>query len=118
MNENTQSCPKCSSSDAYFDGSLWNCPSCFHEWTLNLSHAEEETTDAQIRDAHGNILQEGDSVTVIKDLKVKGSSSSVKVGTKVKNIRLNFNSSDGHNISCKIDGFGAMNLKSEFVKKS
>lgn len=70
-----------------------------------------------IKDAHGNVLQDGDTVTVIKDLKIKGSSSVVKVGTKVKNIRL-ADLGDGHDISCKIDGFGAMNLKSEFVKKS
>jgi len=118
MSQDNQACPKCHSADAYFDGSLWNCPSCFHEWTLQESKPAEATTDDHIRDAHGNILQEGDSITVIKDLKVKGASSSIKVGTKVKNIRLNPDGSDGHNISCKIDGFGAMNLKSEFVKKS
>jgi protein PhnA len=117
MNQTNQNCPKCNSTDGYFDGSFWNCPTCFHEWTLS----ENQTTkvvETQIRDAHGNILQEGDSVTVIKDLKIKGSSSSVKVGTKVKNIKLIADSNDGHNIGCKIDGFGAMNLKSEFVKKS
>ena len=114
-------CPKCKSENAYFDGSLWNCPDCSHEWTASLATADaaggaDADSDA-IKDAHGNILQDGDSVTVIKDLKVKGASSSVKVGTKVKNIRL-VDSSDGHNIACKIDGFGAMNLKSEFVKKA
>ena len=118
MTENAQTCPQCTSADAYFDGSLWNCPTCFHEWTLQENAPSESSNDDQIRDAHGNVLQEGDSVTVIKDLKVKGASSSIKVGTKVKNIRLNPNGSNGHNISCKIDGFGAMNLKSEFVKKS
>ncbi len=118
MQQLKQSCPKCTSTDAYFDGSLWNCPICFHEWTLQEANPTEITNDNSIRDAHGNILQEGDSVTVIKDLKVKGSSSSVKVGTKVKNIRLIQDSTDGHNIACKIEGFGAMNLKSEFVKKS
>lgn len=80
------------------------------------SSTEPATQDNLIRDAHGNVLQDGDTVTVIKDLKIKGSSSAVKVGTKVKNIRLT-DGEDGHNISCKIDGFGAMNLKSEFVKK-
>ncbi|MCC7460020.1 MAG: alkylphosphonate utilization protein [Proteobacteria bacterium] len=118
MTETVQTCPKCNSEDAYFDGSLWNCPSCFHEWVLSDNDETEVAIDTQIRDAHGNVLQEGDSVTVIKDLKIKGSSSSVKVGTKVKNIKLIMDSNDGHNIGCKIDGFGAMNLKSEFVKKS
>lgn len=113
-----QSCPKCNSADAYFDGSLWNCPTCFHEWNLEETKTASESLDDQIRDAHGNVLSEGDSVTIIKDLKVKGSSTSIKVGTKIKNIRLNTNSTDGHNISCKVDGFGAMNVKSEFVKKS
>jgi protein PhnA len=112
-------CPKCSSENIYFDGNLWICPECAHEWTAQQSSAAnvaDEVHDDKVRDAHGNVLSDGDSVTVIKDLKVKGSSSSVKVGTKVKNIRL-VDSADGHNISCKIDGFGAMNLKSEFVKK-
>lgn len=113
-------CPKCSSENIYNDGSLWVCPDCSHE-TISLAPPQDGGGgDAQgfvVRDANGNTLQEGDTVTVIKDLKVKGSSSSVKVGTKVKNIRL-VESSDGHNISCKIDGFGAMGLKSEFVKKS
>lgn len=118
MTETAQTCPKCKSEDAYFDGSLWTCPSCFHEWTIQENSPTEQIQDSQIRDAHGNVLQEGDSVTVIKDLKVKGASSSIKVGTKVKNIRLIQDSTDGHNIACKIEGFGAMNLKSEFVKKS
>lgn len=112
-------CPKCSSEYTYADGNFWICPECAHEWSL---HAAEEKAEAApegntVRDAHGNALSDGDSVTVIKDLKVKGSSSTVKVGTKVKNIRL-VDSNDGHNIACKIDGIGAMNLKSEFVKKS
>ncbi len=109
-------CPKCGAGDSYFDGNFQVCSSCFHEWTPKNADANEEITDSSIRDAHGTVLQDGDSVSVIKDLKVKGSSSVVKVGTKVKNIRL-VESSDGHNISCKIDGIGAMNLKSEFVKK-
>jgi protein PhnA len=88
------------------------CPECAHEWTAEDS--ETESDEKVVRDANGNVLQDGDTVTVIKDLKVKGSSSSVKVGTKVRNIRL----VDGdHDIDCKIDGFGAMKLKSEFVKK-
>ena len=98
------------------------CPDCAHEWVPGTSSNAEtaatpEATDNQVRDAFGNILKDGDSVTVIKDLKVKGASSSVKVGTKVKNIRIT-DGGDGHNIACKIDGFGAMNLKSEFVKKA
>lgn len=93
------------------------CPECFHEWTPeSMEKASEEVTDTSIRDAHGNVLNDGDSVTVIKELRIKGTSSVVKVGTKVKNIRLT-EGDDGHNISCKIDGIGSMNLKSEFVKK-
>lgn len=111
-------CPKCTSENIYQDGNLWVCPECSHEWSpfsdTNIEIAEVlETT---IKDAHGNVLADGDTVTVIKDLKIKGSSSVVKGGTKVKNIRLT-DGDDGHNISCKIDGFGSMNLKSEFVKK-
>lgn len=111
-------CPKCKSENAYFDGSLYVCPDCNFEWTQG-SGAEESDNDEsenKIVDANGNVLQDGDSVTVIKDLKLKGSSSVVKVGTKVKNIRL-VDSSDGHNISCKVDGVGAIHLKSEFVRK-
>ena len=111
------SCPKCSSANVYEDGNLWICPECSHEWTL-LSTPEGSINepDTLVRDAHGVILNDGDSVSVIKDLKVKGSSSTVKVGTKVKGIRI-IESDNGHNIACKIDGIGAMNLKSEFVKK-
>lgn len=112
------SCPKCQSEYTYADGALWICPQCGHEWSqFQQGENEVETApDNQIRDAHGNVLSDGDTVTVIKDLKVKGASSVVKGGTKVKNIRLT-DGGDGHNISCKIEGFGAMNLKSEFVKK-
>lgn len=112
-------CPKCNSANTYSDGHNWVCPECGHEWNPQAPSSESpaEAIDTAIRDAHGNVLQDGDSVTVIKDLKVKGSSSVVKVGTKVKNIRL-VDGADGHNISCKIEGFGAMNLKSEFVKKA
>lgn len=113
-------CPKCNSENIYLDGNLWVCPECSNEWSPHVvpaTKADKESADMAIRDAHGNVLLEGDSVTVIKDLKIKGSSSSVKVGTKVKNIRL-IDEADGHNISCKIEGFGVMNLKSEFVKKS
>lgn len=112
-------CPKCSAEYTYADGNMWMCPQCGHEWSQNDAQESmgEEAIDTQIRDAHGNPLQDGDSVTVIKELKVKGSSSAIRIGTKVKNIRL-VDGDDGHNISCKIDGFGAMNLKSEFVKKA
>lgn len=107
-------CPKCSSPYAYEDGGLLICPECAHEWSPN---AVENNADATrvIKDSNGNVLQDGDTVTVIKDLKVKGSSLVVKVGTKVKNIRL---VEGDHDIDCKIDGIGAMSLKSEFVKKS
>lgn len=105
-------CPVCQSPYTYEDGEFLICPECAHEWSANASEAEE--AQRVIKDANGNVLQDGDSVTVIKDLKVKGSSLVVKVGTKVKNIRL----VDGdHDIDCKIDGIGAMKLKSEFVKK-
>jgi len=104
-------CPKCNSEYTYEDGNLLVCPECAHEWTLE-SEKDEEII---IKDANGNVLTDGDSVTVIKDLKVKGSSNVVKIGTKVKNIRLVYDSD--HDIDCKIDGFGAMSLKSQFVKK-
>ena len=107
-------CPKCGSEYTYEDGNVLICPECFHEWTLEESNNESE--ENVVKDSNGNILQNGDSVTIIKDLKVKGASSDLKRGTKVKNIRL---IDDGiHNIECKIDGFGAMKLKSEFVKKN
>jgi protein PhnA len=107
-------CPECRSEYAYEDGNLYVCPECAHEWGQGESGDGGETT-AAIKDANGNVLSDGDTVTVIKDLKVKGSSLVVKVGTKVKSIRL----VDGdHDIDCKIDGIGAMQLKSEFVKKA
>ncbi|KZE30262.1 protein PhnA [Crenobacter luteus] len=106
-------CPACGSGFTYQDGALYVCPECAHEWSGDAAPAEEAAR--VVRDANGNALADGDTVVVIKDLKVKGSSSVVKVGTKVKNIRL----VDGdHDIDCKIDGFGAMQLKSEFVKKA
>lgn len=108
-------CPKCSSEHVYQDGALWVCPECSHEWSGEAAAAPED--DTSIRDANGNVLADGDSVIVIKDLKVKGSSSTVKGGTKVRNIRLQ-EATDGHNIACKIDGIGQMNLKSEFVRKA
>ncbi len=123
MTQTTQptQCPQCASEDIYADRSLWVCPMCSHEWSANDSVPEpgDETpvVAAGIRDANGQLLQDGDSVTVIKELRIKGSSSVVKVGTKVKNIRLG-DAGDGHDISCKIDGLGAINLKSEFVRKA
>ena len=110
-------CPKCNSEHVYQDRDLWVCPECAHEWSAEGAAAAEAAQEAGVRDAHGNLLVDGDSVIVIKDLKVKGSSSVVKGGTKVRNIRLT-EAADGHNIACKIDGIGAMNLKSEFVKKA
>ena len=112
---NLPNCPKCNSEYTYEDRGLFVCPECAHEWTLESAGAENNEDKLIVKDANGNILNDGDTVTIIKDLKVKGSSSSIKVGTKVKNIRL----VDGdHNIDCKIEGFGAMSLKSEFVKKA
>lgn len=108
-------CPKCQSEYTYQDGDLLICPECSHEWKEGEALVTEE--QEVIKDANGNVLADGDSVTVIKDLKIKGSSSVVKVGTKVKSIRLVPDASDGHNIDCKIDGIGQMKLKSEFVKK-
>lgn len=108
---NLPNCPKCNSKYTYQDQNLYVCPECAHEWNLEIEKNENQNN---FKDANGNVLKDGDSVTIIKDLKVKGSSSVLKIGTKVKNIKL----TDGdHNIDCKIDGFGAMKLKSEFVKK-
>ena len=105
-------CPKCKSEYVYEDGNLYICPECAHEWGQDEEIVDEFAL--VVKDSNGNILQNGDSVTMIKDLKVKGFVFALKKGTKIKNIRL----VDGdHNIDCKIDGFGAMLLKSEFVKK-
>lgn len=106
-------CPECSSEYTYQDRDMYVCPECAHEWSMNAD--EHSADDGKItRDANGSVLVDGDSITVIKDLKVKGSSLVVKVGTKVRNIRL---VNGDHDIDCKIDGIGAMKLKSEFVKK-
>jgi protein PhnA len=110
-------CPQCKSEFTYQDGTLYVCPDCAHEWSDSGASAAAADGVLDIRDAHGNALSDGDSVTVIKDLKVRGSSSVVKVGTKVKGIRL-VDSDNGHNIDCRIEGIGAMQLKSEFVKKA
>ncbi|WP_107841009.1 zinc ribbon domain-containing protein YjdM [Metasolibacillus meyeri] len=111
--ENLPNCPKCNSEYTYEDGTMYVCPECAHEWSATEEGSIEE--GLVVRDANGNLLADGDTVTVIKDLKVKGSSSTLKIGTRVKNIRL---VEGDHNIDCKIDGFGAMKLKSEFVKKN
>jgi len=111
--ENLPNCPVCGSEYTYEDGNMLVCPECANEWVLG---AEAEPVEAEkfVKDANGNVLADGDTVTVIKDLKVKGSSSVLKIGTKVKSIRL---VEGDHDIDCKIDGFGPMKLKSEFVKK-
>ncbi|OHE90090.1 MAG: alkylphosphonate utilization protein [Lysobacterales bacterium RIFOXYA1_FULL_68_6] len=107
-------CPQCQSEYTYEDGALLVCPECGHEWPAQAPAAADEGPRV-VKDANGNVLQDGDSVTVIKDLKIKGSSLVVKVGTKVRNIRL---VEGDHDIDCKIDGIGAMGLKSEFVRKA
>jgi protein PhnA len=108
------SCPQCQSALTYEDGAMFVCPECAHEWP-QVAAPEALEVAKVVRDAHGNVLSDGDMVTLVKDLKIKGSSSVVKVGTKVKIIRL----VDGdHDIDCRIDGIGAMQLKSEFVKKA
>ena len=112
--ENLPNCPKCGYEYTYEDGSLLVCPDCGYEWNPNEESEEEKLI---VKDANGNILQDGDSITIVKDLKVKGSSSGIKVGTKIKGIRL-VESDDGHNIDCKVPGVGAIKLKQEFVKKS
>lgn len=108
-------CPKCESGYAYEDRDNYICPECAHEWSVNVAANTEDV----VKDSNGNVLVSGDSVSVIRDLKVKGSSSVVKVGTKVKNIRVleADHVVDGHDIDCKIDGFGAMKLKGSVVKK-
>jgi protein PhnA len=114
MSDDSILCPNCKSPYAYSTGSLMVCPDCNHEWNPEET-TEEISTDNVVKDANGNPLQDGDTVVIVKDLPVKGAPKPIKAGTKVKNIRL----TDGdHNIDCKIDGFGAMALKSEFVKKA
>lgn len=113
-------CPKCNSEYTYQDQDNYICPECAHEWSSSSPQqelVETNTVSSEIKDANGTLLQNGDSITVIKFLKVKGSSEVLKAGTKVKNIRLVEDASDGHNIDCKVDGIGSMKLKSEFVRK-
>jgi len=107
-------CPKCKSTYTYENGALLVCPECAHEWSPTAQSEQAAEEGLVVRDANGNLLKDGDSVTVIKDLKVKGAGA-LKVGTRVKSIRL---VEGDHNIDCRIEGFGAMQLKSEFVKKS
>ena len=114
--ETLPNCPKCNSEYTYEDRGLLICPECGHEWTKE-SGSEKEDTEFTVKDAHGNILRSGDDVTIIKDLKIKGSSSTIKVGTKIKNIRL-VESADDHNIDCRISGVGAIKVTQKFVKKS
>lgn len=113
--EQLPNCPKCNSEYTYEDGNLLVCPECAHEWSQDAM-AEEEA-EFTVKDSNGATLRSGDDVTIIKDLKVKGSSSVVKVGTKIKNIRL-VESADDHNIDCKISGVGAIKITPKFVKKS
>jgi protein PhnA len=107
-------CPKCSYEYSYEDRGMFVCPECAHEWKAEATQMEG-TEEPSVRDAYGNVLRDGDSVTLVKPLKVKGSSAVLKAGTKVKNIRL---VEGDHNIDCKVEGIGAMQLKSEFVKKA
>jgi len=117
MSETLPPCPLCNCEYSYEMGDLLVCPECAHEW--NPAEAADENVEQErvVKDSSGNVLQDGDSVTIIKDLKVKGSSTSIKVGTKVRNIRL-VNGPDGHDIDAKVDGFGSMFLKSSIVKKA
>lgn len=112
---NLPNCIKCGSKFTYEDGNMYICPECAHEWARD-AEPENSEHESVVKDAHGNILKDGDSVTIIKDIKVKGSSSVIKVGVKVKGIRL-VEEVNGHNIEAKVPGFGSMMLKSEVVKK-
>lgn len=109
-------CPKCDSEYTYQEQSMIICPMCSHEFTL-MDLQEEETPVIEIKDAHGTVLSDGDDVIIIRDLRVRGASSPIKQGTRVRNIRLLDEPVDGHDIDCRIDGFGPMRLKSEVVKK-
>ncbi|MFB7369755.1 zinc ribbon domain-containing protein YjdM [Streptomyces sp. NPDC056222] len=118
MTENLPPCPRCSSAYTYEMGALLVCPECGHEWSASADSTSGGTGGAKvIKDAVGNVLADGDTVTVVRTLKVKGSPSGIKAGTKVRNIRL-VDGVDGHDIDCKVDGFGPMQLKSSVVKKA
>ncbi|MFF6999255.1 zinc ribbon domain-containing protein YjdM [Streptomyces sp. NPDC008313] len=119
MTENLPPCPKCSCEYTYGMNALAVCPECGHEWVPGESSAQSADAAGErvVKDAVGNVLSDGDTVTVVKTLKVKGSPSGIKAGTKVRNIRL-VDGADGHDIDCKVDGFGAMQLKSGVVKKA
>lgn len=117
MSESLPPCPECSSEYTYQMGELLVCPECAHEWEPQGEDPDAGVAERLIKDAVGNVLNDGDTVTVIKDLKVKGSPTSIKVGTKVRNIRLVDGVGD-HDIDCKVDGFGPMQLKSSVVKKA
>ncbi len=114
--KNIPNCTKCGSEFTYQEGNLFICPECGHEWTEH-DNAEDKNLEVVVKDAHGNILKDGDTVTIIKDLKVKGSPNAIKIGLKVKDIRL-VPEVNGHNIEARIPGLGTMMLKSEIVKKS
>ncbi|MGW6390503.1 zinc ribbon domain-containing protein YjdM [Streptomyces sp. NPDC055103] len=119
MNENLPPCPECSGTFTYEMGALLVCPECGHEWSAATQATDSSSSSSEnvIKDSVGNVLADGDTVTVIKTLKVKGSPSGIKAGTKVRNIRL-VDGVDGHDIDCKVDGFGPMQLKSSVVKKA
>ncbi|KAB7833905.1 zinc ribbon domain-containing protein YjdM [Streptomyces mobaraensis] len=117
MTENLPPCPECSSAYTYEMGALLVCPECGHEWPPATAESADNPEDGAIRDAVGNVLADGDTVTVVKSLKVKGHPTGIKAGTKVRNIRL-VEGVAGHDIDCRIDGFGAMQLKSSVVKKT
>ncbi|AJT68880.1 Protein PhnA [Streptomyces lydicus] len=117
MTENLPPCPECSSAYTYEMGALLICPECGQEWSRASTEPTADTGDKVVKDSVGNVLADGDSVTVIKTLKVKGNPTGIKAGTKVRNIRL-VDGVDGHDIDCKIDGFGPMQLKSSVVKKA
>jgi protein PhnA len=117
MSSTLPACPKCLSPHTYEDGALLVCPECAHEWSASASPAAEDDGPREVKDASGNVLADGDTVTLIKDLKIKGSSAVIKVGTKVRGIRL-VDGAGGHDIDCKIDGFGPMQLKSALVRKA
>lgn len=117
MSDNLDPCPICKSPYTYEMGAILVCPECAHEWSPAEEYSVPTVQENLVRDSVGNILQDGDTVTITKSLKVKGASGTLKIGTQVKNIRLIEDSGDGHDIDCKIAGFGSMKLKSSIVKK-